>query len=367
MTLTTDVFAREITWQIGKDGIELCSGSGYQNRNVYVHQCCLELPGIYNLVCQDSYGDGWNGGYLTIQGKQVCSGRFRKKTQRISLDAPSAKSPAITPMMRPATTTTSFTSTTTMQAPTNYAATTSAISVVTQGTCEDIGLQRIYDQQECIDATVAQGYTITWGPYGGYADVVDGCSLRWGSQLFLQSLGVCVVGSSTPTWAIASGEATCECGEANQCLCKSEASTCPWTEGTTHKNGHVLCADGTYVTDWQCMKGGHGQRLKCPPDYPLMCAGTECGGGADHCCSKTLAHCSFSLRSCQVPTTQSLVNTSSTAALDTTTQIEAKPEPEVSMPSMTMQVTEPEPEVGTLYASMQVAEPEPEATTTVYV
>ena len=28
--------------------------------------------GDYELICKDSYGDGWNGGYITINGKRYC-------------------------------------------------------------------------------------------------------------------------------------------------------------------------------------------------------------------------------------------------------------------------------------------------------
>ena len=34
-------------------------------------ECCLP-PGEYTLTCKDSYGDGWHGGYVTIEGKNYC-------------------------------------------------------------------------------------------------------------------------------------------------------------------------------------------------------------------------------------------------------------------------------------------------------
>ena len=33
---------------------------------------CALYPGEYTLVCADSYGDGWNGAHLTIQGVRYC-------------------------------------------------------------------------------------------------------------------------------------------------------------------------------------------------------------------------------------------------------------------------------------------------------
>jgi len=68
-----------------------------------------------------------------------------------------------------------------------------------------------------------------------------------------------------------------------------EASPCLWRDGYTNADHVVLCADGTTVTDWQCVLGGHGQRVQCPPNAPHMCADYQCGGGYDHCC---LSDCS---------------------------------------------------------------------------
>ena len=33
---------------------------------------CALSPGEYTLICADSYGDGWNGAQLTIQGVTYC-------------------------------------------------------------------------------------------------------------------------------------------------------------------------------------------------------------------------------------------------------------------------------------------------------
>ena len=37
-------------------------------------QQCLLAPGMYTLRCEDSYGDGWHGGALVIDGIEYCSG-----------------------------------------------------------------------------------------------------------------------------------------------------------------------------------------------------------------------------------------------------------------------------------------------------
>ena len=45
---------------------------------------CCQNPGTYELTCNCSYGDGWHGGYVEIQGKKYCegfSGGYVKKEQ----------------------------------------------------------------------------------------------------------------------------------------------------------------------------------------------------------------------------------------------------------------------------------------------
>ena len=38
---------------------------------VYEQECCLEA-GEHTVYCRDSYGDGWHGGYLEINGDKFC-------------------------------------------------------------------------------------------------------------------------------------------------------------------------------------------------------------------------------------------------------------------------------------------------------
>ena len=47
---------------------------------------------------------------------------------------------------------------------------------VSSGTCEMAGHTPIEDGPECKQAAELWGVKITWGPNGGYHDVVDGCS-----------------------------------------------------------------------------------------------------------------------------------------------------------------------------------------------
>ena len=65
--LTIVKYGKEISWNLGS-----CqSNGGYVNNAEYTEQCCLE-PGNYNLECKDSYGDGWNGGYIEVNGEKHC-------------------------------------------------------------------------------------------------------------------------------------------------------------------------------------------------------------------------------------------------------------------------------------------------------
>ena len=65
--MTTKGFGSEISWSL-----DTCQSEGpYGSNNNYIEQCCL-APGAYNLTCLDSYGDGWNGGKIEIQGNAYC-------------------------------------------------------------------------------------------------------------------------------------------------------------------------------------------------------------------------------------------------------------------------------------------------------
>ena len=81
--LTTKAWASEISWSIGT-----CSSKErYKNRQKYSTQCCMPA-GDYTLTCKDSYGDGWHGGYIKINGKTFCknfrSGKETKSPVNIS-------------------------------------------------------------------------------------------------------------------------------------------------------------------------------------------------------------------------------------------------------------------------------------------
>ena len=67
IVIVTKVWGSEISWEFGT-----CSSTQEYNSNeIYTEQCC-QPAGAYELVCKDSYGDGWHGGYIEIGGSKYC-------------------------------------------------------------------------------------------------------------------------------------------------------------------------------------------------------------------------------------------------------------------------------------------------------
>merc|ERR1711879_78072 len=64
----TQRWGSEISWEIA----ETCTGSGYASYATETVICCLS-DGEYMVECYDSYGDGWNGAYLEIDGVSYCA------------------------------------------------------------------------------------------------------------------------------------------------------------------------------------------------------------------------------------------------------------------------------------------------------
>jgi hypothetical protein len=65
MTVTSTIGANEIGLLI--DGTEIVSMGSLANHQVYTYSVCLTV-GAHIAALLDSYGDGWHGGYLTING-----------------------------------------------------------------------------------------------------------------------------------------------------------------------------------------------------------------------------------------------------------------------------------------------------------
>ena len=68
VTITTKKYGNENSWTLGTC---VSAAVGYQANQVYSEECCLDA-GKYTLTCDDTYKDGWHGGFIAIQGKQYC-------------------------------------------------------------------------------------------------------------------------------------------------------------------------------------------------------------------------------------------------------------------------------------------------------
>jgi hypothetical protein len=105
VTVTTGSYANEVSWQIesiSAAGAIVCASSQTYNDDAeYSSECCLG-PGVYNLICLDSWGDGWNGGDITVGNVSYCSGAsFSMTVESITVSSPT---PSPTPAPTPAET-----------------------------------------------------------------------------------------------------------------------------------------------------------------------------------------------------------------------------------------------------------------------
>merc|ERR1711994_5379 len=65
--IRTETWGNENSYAIGN----CVSTKQYDNHQNYEEDCSL-APGFYILECKCSYGDGWHGGYVEIDGVQYC-------------------------------------------------------------------------------------------------------------------------------------------------------------------------------------------------------------------------------------------------------------------------------------------------------
>jgi len=83
-TVTTR-YGNENSWAFGP----CASEKVYGNNGKYHQECCLPA-GSYELLCRCSYGDGWHGGYVEIQGKKYCKNLLsgREKREQVTITDP---------------------------------------------------------------------------------------------------------------------------------------------------------------------------------------------------------------------------------------------------------------------------------------
>ena len=87
----TKIWAEEITWNIGGTCNSKDLGK-YENNKEDTDECCVAKgQDEFVITCKDSYGDGWHGGYLEINGKKYCASfeSGTKFTDKLSLDGSS--------------------------------------------------------------------------------------------------------------------------------------------------------------------------------------------------------------------------------------------------------------------------------------
>ncbi|MFT5183372.1 MAG: hypothetical protein ACI84C_000498, partial [Flavobacteriales bacterium] len=66
IALVTGAFGGEVSWDItDANGVIISAGSDYESDTAYTSMACLP-DGCYTLNMYDSFGDGWNGGLITV-------------------------------------------------------------------------------------------------------------------------------------------------------------------------------------------------------------------------------------------------------------------------------------------------------------
>ena len=78
----TQEWGNEIGWTVGCEwkqhgcNVDDCKSNGdYEDFTNYTQECCYSMKvGDFVVTCTDSYGDGWHGAYLDINGQRYCEG-----------------------------------------------------------------------------------------------------------------------------------------------------------------------------------------------------------------------------------------------------------------------------------------------------
>ena len=84
-------YGSEVSWSLDTTCTnDPISGFGGQQQ---IKTCSLS-PGEYTLVCADSYGDGWNGAQLTIQGVTYCDDFIQGPEKMVQVTITDSWSPA---------------------------------------------------------------------------------------------------------------------------------------------------------------------------------------------------------------------------------------------------------------------------------
>ena len=83
MSHTSLKYGQENSWSLGT-----CSNkSPHVSHKTAEATCCL-APGKYTLKCKDEFGDGWHGGFVSIEGTKFCEGFNKGKVEYHDITIP---------------------------------------------------------------------------------------------------------------------------------------------------------------------------------------------------------------------------------------------------------------------------------------
>jgi len=82
VTITTKNWGHENSWTLGTCASDVL---GYQEDQVKTEKCCL-AAGKHTLTCEDTYKDGWHGGFIAIQGEEYCEDFTNGHEQKQDID-----------------------------------------------------------------------------------------------------------------------------------------------------------------------------------------------------------------------------------------------------------------------------------------
>ena len=61
----------EISWEVTSGGMIICKADRMDD---VPDECCAPGGTVADVACNDSWGDGWNGGTLKLGDQEVCAG-----------------------------------------------------------------------------------------------------------------------------------------------------------------------------------------------------------------------------------------------------------------------------------------------------
>ena len=67
--METGAYGSEVSWELDTS----CTSDQVYSSDSEITKTCALSPGEYTLICTDAFGDGWNGGQITIQGVNYCN------------------------------------------------------------------------------------------------------------------------------------------------------------------------------------------------------------------------------------------------------------------------------------------------------